>query len=343
MDESVKVSIIVPVYNVPEKALRDCLESTINQTMEDIEVIVVDDGSTDLSRKICDEYAEKDRRLRVIHKKNGGLSAARNSGYEAAQGEWITFLDGDDWIEPKTCEETYRLASDKNVDIVLFGTVQEFEHYQRFFNYHYEDGTIFVGDECKKLQCEILDFNGNIATAWAKLIRKKLLDKYHIEHRSDLRQGSEGIEYNIRLFENVKSVVFSSKVYYHYIYNPNSISARHDEKNHYYVIRCFEAIKDDIAQSKNKDLETMFYTRFVYVVIATAITGYFSPRNKQSYIERKKSFKKYLLERLVSQSVKKADRRKLDLSRRIILNLIEHNCFLALQVLGRIRYRQKNG
>ena len=94
----VKVSIIVPVYNISENILRQCIESTITQTLKEIEIILVDDGSTNNSGLICDEYAKKDNRVKVIHKRNGGLSAARNTGYEKATGRWITFLDSDDWL-----------------------------------------------------------------------------------------------------------------------------------------------------------------------------------------------------------------------------------------------------
>lgn len=339
----IKVSIIVPVYNVPEKALRDCLESTIGQTLKEIEIIVVDDGSTDKSGHICDEYAEKDSRLRVIHKQNGGLSAARNTGYEAARGEWITFLDSDDWIEPTTCEETYKLGVDKDVDIVIFGTVQEFEHYKNPFKYHYENGRVFRGDECRQLQCEILDFNGNIATAWAKLIRKSVLDRNHIEHNAELRQGSEGIEFNIRLFEKVQCAVFTDMIYYHYIYNPNSISAKHDEKNHYFVIRCFEEIRKQIEVSDNREaLQARFYNRFAYVVVAAAISGYFSPANPQRYKEKKKSFKAYLDNILVKDALDKCDLNQLGAQRQVVLRLIKLGIWAPIQILAVIRYKQKH-
>ena len=135
----VKVSIIVPVYNISENILRQCIESTITQTLKEIEIILVDDGSTNNSGLICDEYAKKDNRVKVIHKRNGGLSAARNTGYEKATGRWITFLDSDDWIEPKTCEETYKLGLENSADVVIFGTIQEFEHLKKPFKYKYEE------------------------------------------------------------------------------------------------------------------------------------------------------------------------------------------------------------
>ena len=338
-----KVSIVVPVYNVPESALRKCLESTINQTMKEVEVLVIDDGSTDHSGLICDEYAASDNRIRVIHKVNGGLSAARNTGCEKARGEWITFLDSDDWIDPATCEKTYTLGNENDVDIVIFGTVQEFEHYANPFKYHFENGRVFRGEECKQLQCEILNFTGNIATAWAKLIRKSVLDKNQIEHNAGLRQGSEGIEFNVRLFEKIESAVFTDEILYHYVFNPNSISAKHDENNHYYVIRCFEEIKNQIAKSNNREaLEKLFYNRFAYVVVAAAISGYFSPANPQRYAERKKSFEQYLNNSLVRETTEKYDRSQFGKQRQIVLTLINMRFWPAIQLLGIIRFRQKH-
>ena len=340
---SIKVSIVVPVYNIPEPILRKCIESTINQTLQEIEVILVDDGSTDNSGAICDEYANIDSRITVIHKKNGGLSAARNTGYECARGDWLMFLDSDDWIEPTTCEDTHKLGVDNSADVAIFGTIQEFEHYKNPFTYHYKDGQKFEGDECKKLQCEILNFTGNIATAWAKLFNKKFLDENRLVHNAGLRQGSEGIEFNIRVFEKVKKAYFTDIVYYHYIFNPNSISAKHDEKNHYFVIKCFEEIKRQIEMSDNREaLEKLFYNRFAYVVVAAAISGYFSPGNEQKFQDKKITFLKYCENGLVKKTIKNANEFEVGVARRIILWCIDKKYLHVISLLARIRYRQKH-
>ena len=105
MDKQPLVSIIVPIYKVPERFLRQCIESCINQTLREIEIILVDDGSPDTCGKICDEYANKDLRVKVIHKENGGLVSARNAGFDIVKGEWHMYLDGDDWIDENTCEK----------------------------------------------------------------------------------------------------------------------------------------------------------------------------------------------------------------------------------------------
>ena len=115
-----KISVIVPVYNV-EKYLRKCIESILNQTFREFELILVDDGSTDSSGKICDEYALKDSRIKVIHKENGGASSARNAGLDVAKGEYIGFVDSDDWIEMDMYGELYRLIKENNTDISVCG------------------------------------------------------------------------------------------------------------------------------------------------------------------------------------------------------------------------------
>ena len=111
-----KISVIVPVYNV-EKYLTKCVDSIMNQTYKDLEIILVDDGSTDNSGKICDEYVKKDKRFKVIHKKNGGLSDARNVGIKNSTGEYLSFIDSDDYIDNDMIECLYNACIKNNADI----------------------------------------------------------------------------------------------------------------------------------------------------------------------------------------------------------------------------------
>ena len=115
------VSIVVPVYNV-EAYLDRCVKSLVGQTLEDIEIILVDDGATDSSPALCDGWAQRDRRIRVIHKVNGGLSDARNAGVKAAQADWVGFVDSDDWVEPNMYETLYRHIREDGSDIAVCGT-----------------------------------------------------------------------------------------------------------------------------------------------------------------------------------------------------------------------------
>lgn len=113
------ISVVIPVYNV-EKYLAQCVDSVLDQTFQDFEIILVDDGATDSSRAMCDEYAQKDARIRVIHQPNGGLSAARNTGLSAASGEYIYFLDSDDYIEPTALADLVSAVQQEQADVVFF-------------------------------------------------------------------------------------------------------------------------------------------------------------------------------------------------------------------------------
>ncbi len=112
------ISVVVPVYNV-EKYLDKCIKSIVDQTYANLEVILVDDGSTDSSGRICDKYAESDKRVHVLHQKNGGRSAARNAGMDRASGDYLMFVDGDDWIDDNCLEEVYRFFENKT-EMVVF-------------------------------------------------------------------------------------------------------------------------------------------------------------------------------------------------------------------------------
>lgn len=162
------VSVTVPVYNV-EKYLRQCLESLCNQTLQDIEIIIVNDGSTDNSGDICREYAEKDPRMKLICKKNGGLASARQTGLDAANGEYIIVCDSDDWVELDMYERLYKKAEETRADIVVCGYYAEYPDgrsvpMQTWFNE--KDGFVDNDDFLQR----------GAGSSWIKLIRKSLFE-----------------------------------------------------------------------------------------------------------------------------------------------------------------------
>ena len=159
-----KLSVVVPIFNVAPY-LRKCLDSLQNQTMEEIEIICVDDGSTDKSGEIVDEYGKVDARFRIIHTENRGLSAARNTGIDEAKTEWIMFVDSDDWVEPKFCETPYNAAISDGCDLIIFGyfTVRNGKIHRKKV---YSDG--FISREKAVKQAD--------SYAWNKLYKKNLFD-----------------------------------------------------------------------------------------------------------------------------------------------------------------------
>ena len=142
MENRLKVSIVVPVYNV-EKYLEKCIKSLISQTYENIEIILVDDGSTDKSAAICEEYSCEDKRVMVIHKENGGLSSARETGITSVTGEYVMIVDGDDWLECDTIQRCINALGDNdNIACVLFSYIKEFEN--NSIPMHVMDGTKYL-------------------------------------------------------------------------------------------------------------------------------------------------------------------------------------------------------
>ena len=216
-----QVSIIVPVYKVPEKYLRKCIESTMAQTLESIEFFLLMMDLQIIVEKSVMVMRKKIAAFGYFMKKNGGLSSARNYGCKAAIGKWVMFVDGDDWIEPDMCQTMYEAGETSKVQLVMCGIMKDYGKSSTEYKFYLEDGKVYQGEDCRWLQQQLLVYNGNIAVAYSKLIDRKLLIENNIFHDEVLRQGSEGLEFNLRLFEKLDSATFINKPFYHYIYNEN--------------------------------------------------------------------------------------------------------------------------
>ena len=212
--EKALISIIIPVYKV-EKYLEKCIQSVINQTYENLQIILVDDGSPDNCGKICDEYAKKDHRIEVIHKSNGGLSDARNKGLEIAKGEYIGFVDSDDYIEADMYEVLYNLLKQYNADVSIcnFYAVS-----QGKISIKNADNGINEYNRIEILKEILLDKNIQ-SYAWNKLYKKELFD----EIKYPIGKKYEDIGTTFYLLEKCNKVVVTGKSEYYYINRQDSI------------------------------------------------------------------------------------------------------------------------
>lgn len=210
-----KVSVIVPVYNV-EGYLEKCVESILAQSFKEFELILVDDGSADQSGALCDQLAEKDGRIRVIHQENRGLGGARNTGLHAAKGEWLLFVDSDDWIDPWTLDSSLALGEEQDADMVVFGfrSVDEQGNVLGTFAEKQPKGEPLTAAEHK----DILLIG---PAAWNKLYRRSLFEKTGVEYPS--RVWYEDIRTTQKLLPAVRRAVFSDYVGYNYLQRPGSI------------------------------------------------------------------------------------------------------------------------
>ena len=219
MNQMPLISIIIPIYNV-EKYIHETLGCIINQTFNDWECILVDDGSSDNSPAICDEYAKKDKRIRVIHKPNGGLVSARNAGFDVITGDWHMYLDGDDWIDLDTCESIFKVLNKyKDVDVVFWKVVQDLNGVSIKGKWEWpcpDKEHIYIGNECHELARHTMIYKSGLTTAYAKLINTKWAKQNLIKHDSRLRQGEEGVEFSLRLFYKAETALFINGYWNHY-------------------------------------------------------------------------------------------------------------------------------
>lgn len=210
------ISVIVPVYNV-EPYLRKCLDSIVNQTYRDLEILVIDDGSTDGSGKICDEYAEYDERIRVFHTVNRGLSAARNLGLDNVTGDWIGFVDSDDWIDPDMYELLLKRALETGADVVECGYFKE-----------YSNMTIkTIHTKAKRTGKAAVQalLNGEQSTdVWSKLWNKTCFES--IRYTEGRVFEDVAITYRLFLISNYDVYIDETK--YHWLQRKNSLSKSHD-------------------------------------------------------------------------------------------------------------------
>ena len=212
------VSVIVPIYKV-ERFIRTCIESIINQTYKDLEIILVDDGSPDDCGSIIEEYAKIDSRVRVIHKINGGLSDARNAGLEVASGEYVTFVDSDDFILPRMIEDIVNIAEQEGADVVECQRVRCAEEDTiKTICYKEQDNTV-VSYDCKAIMANFLVKKRIRVTAWAKLYRRSLFS----EIRFPYGKYHEDVFTTYKILHLAKKVSSTERVGYVYRINSGSI------------------------------------------------------------------------------------------------------------------------
>lgn len=237
-----KVSVIVPVYNV-EKYIKKCIDSILSQTFGDIQVILVDDGSTDNSGSVCEQY-KSDSRIEVIHKSNGGLSDARNAGMKYVMGDYVLFIDSDDYIDKEMVEILYRNAIEYDVDFSACGIYNE-----------YKDRVVPQCEKMEEFKCSSEEAFGYIlvgekipGTICNKLIKREIAEKLLFP----VGKLYEDAFYTIDLMQNVKSVYVTTKPMYYYVHRSNSITTERYKKSSMDFIEAFEQTKE-VVESKFPD------------------------------------------------------------------------------------------
>ena len=256
-----EVSIVVPIYNV-EKYLRRCFDSLINQTFTNIEIIALNNGSTDNSLNILKEYANRDKRIKIIDNNNLGVSEARNIGIKEAKGNYIVFIDSDDWIDKDMVEVLHNSIDSNFCDLVMCTYIREFEDHSKEKVFNLPEVNLYVDNEVKEQLLRKLvgpvgkelanpEYLDALGTVWAKMYKTSMLKDKDLKF-VDLKEIGSGEDtlFNIFVFNEVNKVILLNKPMYHYWRgNSNSITSRYIpnfvEKRRNYFNYMKEFIKDN--------------------------------------------------------------------------------------------------
>lgn len=242
----VKVSVIIPVYNT-QKYLDRCMESLTNQTMKDIELIIVDDGSKAECARLCDEWGEKDSRIKVIHKKNQGLGFARNTGIECASGKYLAFVDSDDYVSLNMYQKLYERAKMQSADIVVGGYIKKYGNGDEK-EFRYEGIPSVLADEqiISVLLANMLgappeyfsdDYIG--MSVWKNLYAREIFEKYSVRFPSEREYISEDIIFHINYLKYAKCAAVITEPYYYYCQNGQSLTTTYREDRFEQILKLY--------------------------------------------------------------------------------------------------------
>ena len=314
------ISVIVPVYN-SEKYLNICVESILKQTYKNIEVILINDGSTDASLSICNKYKELDKRVIVINQKNNGVSAARNKGLEISNGNYISFIDSDDHIKPTYLEELHNAIIKNNADVVRCCAIFEDGNENHRIESISIKGKYKTDDLLAKHLSKFLTYNNNIGCyVWALLTKKEIAPKFN----KNLSYMEDTVYY-LQLMENAKTFYFLDSPLYYYVYNSAGLSKNYNNflENIKKLLDSYKKIESIIKDNKIIDLSiiddmrvTYFYACITQIKMYAKSAGYSKLSNKTNGFFNDNTINKYIL---------KINKAKLNLNKKLLFFMYSHN------------------
>lgn len=330
---SPKVSVIVPVYKVPLEYLRNCLDSLMAQTMQECEFILVSDGAPEAECSICEEYSAKDFRFKFFKQEHSGVSATRNFGIEHAQGEYITFVDADDWIEKDACQTTFDFAKKNYADVVLWDAYLYHNEIKSLGNYAKKSIDYFSKEQIENLiQTAIFPANlekSSVAFVSCKLIKADLLRNNHISFPPNLR-CSEDRYFHIHCFSHCSKFSYLKKNLYYYRIHNASVSRKYTPHAYNDYTKFLSMLDQDIQSKYSKfiDLE------YIHSFLLSWPTDYMNKENKVPFLKRMADLTNLIKSKNFSDILKRTDLSHFSFFVRIELLLFKKRITLPIYIHG---------
>lgn len=343
-----KISFIVPVYNV-EKYIHQCIDSILNQTLRDFELILVDDGSPDNCPQICDEYAVIDSRVKVIHTENAGVSEARNTGIEYASGDWVYFVDSDDWIELNAAEVLYNDAIKMDVDCVMSDCKKCYDNRDTVRIYQFSK-EFFTSDKAtiqniqKYMLCHRYspyyspNTSNGYASPWGKFVKLAILKDNNIRFDPYAKGVFDDGVYSLYLLDYVKKFYYNRKHTYNYRIVGNSLT-------HAFKVNAMEIMKynyelvDKFIKETNKDssFKQAEDCRRVSFFASYLSKYYFNPNNNMTNKQVKEKLKDDLNKWPYKEAFSNANISNLEVKHKFILLCGRYKIYIGLRFYAYLR------
>lgn len=346
------LSIIVPVYGV-EKYIRQCVDSILKQTFVDFELILVDDGSLDNCPQICDEYAQKDHRIQVIHQENGGLVAARKSGLSLCQGTYIGIVDGDDWIDQTMFEKMVKAAQQTQADIVVCDTIEENGTHTQLKSHGIFEGFFTKQDLIKEVYPKMLYTGeyyvfGVMPALWNKLYKRDILINAVSKVDKHISLGEDvAAIYPALLEANSLYILPNCQALYHYRILNQSMSRRYDknlfDKNHV----LFTHLKRVFTESEYSHLLQPQLNYYIAYLALEAVQNEFRLGNEHSFWKKYHTISQKVSDSIIAEAYHAISLRSIHSHHKILLFGLKHRWYWFITCLlsfnQSLRLRQKRG
>lgn len=337
------VSVVVAIYNI-KKYIDRCIKSIVNQTYKRLDIILVDDGSTDGSSRICDEWEKKDKRISVIHKTNGGLSDARNEGLQKAMGKYLCFIDGDDYIEENMINVTYHCAINNDADMVIYSNYAV-NNKNKVTKQLISSRKVYSGSEIMSLlfkECigtlphNRSDYEVGFSP-WGRLYRRKLLINHNIRFKSERVLIYEDLMFLLDSMPVVKKAIVLNKPLYDYCENAESLTRKTDPTRFYRLKKQYFYLKHNSTYNSEIFSDPEISLRFKRTVLGY-IRNAISRLSNDSY---RSSLRKICTDKLSKEVLQNYPIRQLPIKQRLFAYSFKYRLYFLMIAMVKLNNFQK--
>ncbi len=331
-----RVSVIVPVYRVEDR-IRRCVDSIINQSLRDIEIILVDDGSPDRSGIICDEYADGDDRVNVIHKEDGGVSSARNAGLRVAKGEYIGFVDSDDYVQHNMFEVMYNIGVKEKVDVVNCGVFFENSSGLEKGTTQFEKNKVLTHSDLMDCLQHLENRLEDVYYCWRNIYRRKVIEDIAITFDESVKYG-EDTNFNLLVYSHANSFYAVDQPLYHYVENPSGMMLTKYKERYLELLSMTHyrrlAICDSIGLSHEQNLRGLSIIAIERFLLMLLFNAWESPDN--GFVNQ---IREICNSKMVSESfIHYKPTGKLSKSMQLIIYMLKYRMYLLVRVILAVRF-----